>query len=216
MSIRRLRRKTRKLLRIERRYFGLNDLDRKLEHWINFDNGVFVEAGANNGITQSNTYYFEKFRGWTGLLVEAVPEKAEECRHNRPNATVVNSALGSPEQHGTDVSLTYCDLMTVAQDADLQDRKRDDHIAIGSQIQDLTPYEFSVSCCTLSSLLDAHSLMEIDLLSLDVEGYELPVLEGLDFDRHRPRHILVEARSRRGDRPDSQPLLHDDRQVEPP
>ena len=128
-------------------------------------------------------------------MVEPVPEKAEECRLNRPNATVVNSALGSPEQHGTDVSLTYCDLMTVAQDADLQGRKRADHIATGSQIQDLTPYEFSVSCRTLSSLLDAHGFDEIDLLSLDVEGYEIPVLEGLDFDRHRPRYVLVEARS---------------------
>jgi hypothetical protein len=32
------------------------------------------------------------------------------------------------------------------------------------------------------------------LLSLDVEGFEISVLQGLDFERHRPRHICLEVR----------------------
>ena len=35
-----------------RRYFGLNDLDAKLERHLDFDDGYFVELGANNGISQ--------------------------------------------------------------------------------------------------------------------------------------------------------------------
>jgi hypothetical protein len=34
--------------------------------------GVFIELGANDGLTQSNTAFFEFSRGWTGLLVEPV------------------------------------------------------------------------------------------------------------------------------------------------
>ena len=49
---------------------------------------------------------------------------------------------------------------------------------------------------TLTSILDQHRVRRIDLLSLDVEGYELSVLRGLDFDRHAPRYLLVEARYR--------------------
>ena len=45
----------------------------------------------------------------------------------------------------------------------------------------------------LSSLLDEHRLGAVDLFSLDVEGYEVEVLRGLDFSRHAPRFILVET-----------------------
>src|SRR6516225_8771930 len=63
---------------------ALNGLDKKLNAHIDIRNGFFVEAGANDGLAQSNTYWFEQFRGWRGLLIEAVPEKAAACRRNRP------------------------------------------------------------------------------------------------------------------------------------
>lgn len=43
---------------------ALHELDRKLEKFLDFDGGFFVEAGANDGFAQSNTYYFERFRRW--------------------------------------------------------------------------------------------------------------------------------------------------------
>jgi hypothetical protein len=53
-----------------KQYYGLAGLDKKLEPYIDFDNGLFVEAGANDGQTPSNTAYFARHRGWRGLLVE--------------------------------------------------------------------------------------------------------------------------------------------------
>src|SRR5437588_12223158 len=61
-------------------HLALNDLDRKLSKYLDYRSGTFIEAGANDGLKQSNTYWFERFRNWRGILVEAVPEKAEECR----------------------------------------------------------------------------------------------------------------------------------------
>ena len=46
---------------------------------------------------------------------------------------------------------------------------------------------------TLTSVLTQHGVECIDLLSLDVEGFEADVLRGLDFGRYAPRHILVEV-----------------------
>jgi hypothetical protein len=43
---------------------ALYDLDVKLAQYLNFRGGIFVELGANDGFTQSNTYYLEKFLGW--------------------------------------------------------------------------------------------------------------------------------------------------------
>ena len=56
---------------------ALYDLDRRLGRYLRFRNGIFVEAGANDGFTQSNTYYLERFLGWSGLLVEAIPSLCE-------------------------------------------------------------------------------------------------------------------------------------------
>ncbi len=70
------------------------------------------------------------------------------------------------------------------------------HIATASVIQQLEPREVQVVGQPLSMLLDRHGFAHVDLLSFDVEGYELKALQGIDFTRHRPRFILVEARYR--------------------
>ncbi len=48
---------------------ALYDPDVKLARYLNFRDGIFVELGANDGFTQSNTYHLEKFLGWRGLLI---------------------------------------------------------------------------------------------------------------------------------------------------
>ena len=49
---------------------ALHGMDVKLDTILDKDGGFFIEAGANDGFTQSNTYWLERFRGWHGLLVE--------------------------------------------------------------------------------------------------------------------------------------------------
>jgi hypothetical protein len=49
-------------------HLALNNLDHKLKKYLNFENGTFIEAGGNDGPSQSNTYWFERFRGWRGML----------------------------------------------------------------------------------------------------------------------------------------------------
>jgi FkbM family methyltransferase len=179
-----------------RRYHGLNELDRKLERYLDFDGGVFIEAGANDGINQSNTLYFERHRRWRGLLIEAVPELAQRCRHNRPKAIVESCALVPLGRSGERVTMVYSNLMSLVRGAMKTPEDEARHIATGSALQSITPYEIEVIGRPLSELLDRNRLTRIDLLSLDVEGYELRALQGIDFTRHRPHFILVEARYR--------------------
>lgn len=177
--------------------FALDNLDRKLEKYLNIDDGVFVEAGANDGVGQSNTLYFEMHRNWRGVLIEAVPELYEKCRRLRPRAQVVCAALAAPEQVPGTVKIRYAGLMSVVEGGMRSTEEEDAHIEAGLAVQKLEQtYVTEVPCQTISNILDSCGITHIDLLSLDVEGYEAQALAGLDFGRHAPRYILVEARYR--------------------
>lgn len=174
---------------------ALNGLDRKLERHLDFDGGVFVEAGANDGVQQSNTYYFEKFRGWTGLLVEPEPTLAAACRKNR-RGPVAEAALVANEVPGATVELHFAGLMSTLEGALGDSSATARHVQKGLELQpNLAARRVRVPARTLSALLDEAGLTRrVDLLSLDVEGAEPGALRGIDFDRHAPRFICVEAR----------------------
>lgn len=180
------------------RAYGLDGLDLKLALHLKQRGGFFVEAGANDGVSQSNTAMLARSRGWHGLLIEPVPELAERCRLQRPDSIVVQAALVAPEHPGTTVAMQYANLMSLVRGAQGSARADAEHIARGEQLQGVTSYELEAPARTLSAILDAHAIEHVDLLSLDLEGHELPALRGLDLARHRPAFIVVEAWDRAG------------------
>lgn len=175
--------------------FGLGGLDLSLADHVRHGPGFFVEAGANDGVQQSNTLLLERTRGWRGLLIEPVPELAERCRANRPDSLVEQVALVPPHHDAGTIRIHFSGLMSLVHGAHGDPEAEAAHVADGLARQGLTgSYEVDVPARTLSAVLDAHGIIVVDLLVLDVEGYEGPVLEGLDLRRHAPRQILVEER----------------------
>ncbi|MEI6168085.1 MAG: FkbM family methyltransferase [bacterium] len=178
-----------------RHSFGLNGLDLKLAPYLKKHGGFFIEAGANDGVSQTNTLYFERYRGWTGLLVEPVPELAARCRVNRPRCIVESCALVASDAEPKSITIKCLGLMSQIPGAqDKAEEQRHETVASQHLKRGQQPCLVEVPTRTLSSILDAHGVKQIDLLSLDVEGYEPQVLGGLDFQRHRPGHILIEVR----------------------
>jgi len=176
--------------------FGLDGLDLKVAAYLDVLGGFFVEAGANDGVSQSNTFYLERYRGWRGLLVEPIPELAARCRVNRPDCLVEECALVPFEYLRTRVRMRFCGLMSVVHGGMKTVEEELEHVRAGARIQELEPYEVEVPARTLTDVLAAYRVGKIDFLSLDVEGYELSALQGLDFDRYRPTFMLIEARYR--------------------
>jgi FkbM family methyltransferase len=175
---------------------ALHEMDVKLNAIIDRDDGFFIEAGAHDGYTQSNSYWLEHFRGWRGLLVEPMPESAAEARKSRPASVVAQCALVSAEHPGQKIRMRFGDLMSMVDGA-----RESEWSKKGTILGWTDPYELDVCARTLSSLLDEMAAPEIDLLSLDVEGFEVSALEGLDLERHAPRYVLVEIHDRDRDRP---------------
>ena len=174
---------------------SLNGLDDKLEKYLDFENGIFIEAGANDGVSQSNTYYLEFAKGWTGLLVEAVPDLARKCASVRKNAITENTALVDRNFRKPTLKLFYANLMTVAEGV-WEESLIKKHVQDGLEVQHIdASYEIEAPAATLRSLLEKHRFSHIDFFSLDVEGYEMKVLDGLDLDIFRPVYLLVESRT---------------------
>lgn len=188
---------------------ALHDLDAALQRHLPERGGVFVEAGAFDGYEQSNTYFLERFRGWSGVLVEPVPELYREATLNRPGSQVFNCALGTEQQTGERLTMRYGGLMSIVAGAQGDEAGDSAHVAQAFAYRLEDPYEFTVTARTLTSVLEEAGIDHIDLLSLDVEGYEANVLRGLDLDRFGPRYLLVEMLDRDARRPEIEAVLGD-------
>ena len=179
-------------------HFSLNDLDRKLEKYVDYDNGFYVELGANDGYTQSNSFYFELKRSWRGILIEPSPHKYLQCLKFRGqvNDVYCNACVGFDYKEKF-VEIVYANLMSFAPELALDLGETSAHLDRAQHHMDAaeTTFSFGAVAVPLSTLLDRSAAPDvIDFLSLDVEGGEFDVLRGIDHARHRFRYILVEAR----------------------
>lgn len=179
--------------------YALNDLDVKLQKYLSKKNGYFVELGANNGFKQSNTLFLENKFGWSGLLIEPSPENFLKCVYYRGHRNTVMCCACVPCSYPDDhVWFEDAGLMTVAPALDTD---HFDVLEFVSEGRDLLSYRggrnlrYAVEARTLTDCLDeAGAPTHVDFLSLDVEGAELSVLQGIDFTKYIFYHIMVECR----------------------
>jgi FkbM family methyltransferase len=145
-------------------------LDKSLRQVLSWPGGFFIESGGHDGKFQSNSLALEKFFGWRGLLIEPAISNIAKIHANRNRSIAIHAGLVALGEDGAKLS-----------DPGGDPRGK---IAIGSG---------NVKGRALSSLLDDLNVTEVDFWSLDVEGYEVQVLNGMDFRRLRPKLIVVEV-----------------------
>jgi FkbM family methyltransferase len=151
-------------------------LDQKLVELMSYENGVFIEVGANDGIQQSNTRRFEEFHGWTGILVEPSEILFSKLRNNRPNSKCFQCALGSFEENNTFADGDFDGSLMSSIDGERLQRSALNQVLIRS----------------LQSILDETDVQHVNFFSLDTEGYELNILKGIDFSRITFDYMLIE------------------------
>ena len=82
-------------------FYAQHGEDRALLEFFGGAPGFYVDVGANDGLSNSNTAALDQM-GWRGLLVEADPNLADLCRQARPGSTVVACAAADPTRRGSE------------------------------------------------------------------------------------------------------------------
>lgn len=141
--------------------------------------GYFVEFGALDGISDSNTLALENVFNWTGILAEPNVNFARGLQTNR-KCIVETVAVGGGSQVSRSF-INYGNLSTFAEYSDKDSHKREDGT--------LT----HVEVITLTELLEKNNAPKvIDFLSIDTEGSELEILTTFNFDKYHFNFICVE------------------------
>jgi FkbM family methyltransferase len=144
-------------------------------------NGYFVDIGAYDGITISNTYYLEKELDWKGLCVEANPHTYNmmtECR----NTECINIAVAPYEK---EVEILLNGWSSAINDS-----------FTSSEILKQNFESVKVNAITINELFERYNVpSEFDYLTIDIEGGELEILSQLDFSRWRFKVLTYEHNS---------------------
>lgn len=160
------------------KFFDLNKLPKFFNGQFNEDewivnncnlpkNGIFVDVGADQPIFGSNTYYFEKILNWSGFCVDADYRTIPTLKKYRKN--VENFAISNREG---EIGFNF------------------NNVAGISAVNDLS--KDKVKTLKLDSLLEKYEYNSIDLLSIDVEGHELIVCEGINWGKYKPKIVIIE------------------------
>lgn len=153
----------------------------------------FVQIGANDGIREDPCYAWISAFPWAGVLVEPQSDLAENLRtlHKENPRIAIEEALVS-DQVGQE-TLFYVEgepaWSGIASTSAAQ--IRDEH---AHKIADFETKLKSkqVRSTTLKSLMEKHSLSEIDFLQVDAEGLDFAILKTVDFNRIRPDVVSYE------------------------
>lgn len=153
--------------------------------------GFFVEIGAHDGVSFSNSYFFEKNLAWTGICVEPNPNIINVLQSNRncicEQICISDSNTKKPFLLCKGYMLEMYSGLVENYDPRHLDRIDREMYIFGGEKQIIW-----VDCCTLKSLFEKYKITHIDFLSIDIEGGEKAALESINFATVTIDVIVVE------------------------
>lgn len=147
--------------------------------------GFYVDVGAHHPTRFSNTYLLYR-KGWSGINIDASPGSMEAFERKRPRD--VNLEIAVADTHGTIELHRFAESALNTASAELAN----DRIADSDQpLLDVV----SVAAAPLEAILDEHMppSTTLDLMSIDVEGRDFDVIRSNNWDRYRPRVLVIEV-----------------------
>lgn len=148
---------------------------------IPYEKMKYIELGVMHPVSGNNTYFFYK-RGASGILVEANPELISLIRKIRERDIILNNAIFDQEGEINFYIHSSIGLSSVVSG---HREGEEEH-----SIEKIVP----IKTIHMNEVFEklSNNAFECDLLSIDIEGYDLEALKSLDFLSYRPKIIIAE------------------------
>ena len=170
-----------------KKYFSQYKQDKFVdEYFKSMQNGIFLEVGAADGVTISNTLFFERNRNWTGVLIEPNKDLYNSLVTVKRKSYSINACLSLNEK--IDVASFLPAEFLGGLEKSLAEEK------MMGRINHEYPHikREEVLCIPLYSILKAIDMTHIHFFSLDVEGAEMDILRTIPFNLVSIELFLIE------------------------
>ena len=166
----------------KKNYFSFSGVDILIQNiFRNKKKGFYIDIGCQHPIKNNNTFLLYK-KGWTGINVDLDQSNIDLFNSSRPSDYNLNIAVSNKV---SEVDLFYFHDKSPINTIDEKTSKFQN-----AKVQSIK----KVKTNTLNNIIQTSNYSEkkFDFLSIDVEGHELQVLQGLDFSKYSPDVIVVE------------------------
>lgn len=148
------------------------------------ENGVFIDVGANHPILINNTFFFEK-KGWSGYAFDPILAH-EKLWGEQRTAKLFNVAVSNDNK----------DIQFTAVSSKMRELEWVDMLShVTESLNESHQYESNVITVKTIMLKDfflEYNIKQVDYMSIDVEGHELNVLKGIDWDKCNISVLTIE------------------------
>lgn len=147
----------------------------------------YLDIGANHPLYLSNTYYFYQ-QGGSGICIEPNIAFKDMYKKFRPRDILLS--IGVTGGKTTELPYYVMDWHEFNSFDEVQAKEVEKHYAGKNNIKQ----KVTLPVVNINEVLQKHAKQKIDLLNLDVEGFDLDILQSYDFDKYAPGVICVELK----------------------
>jgi FkbM family methyltransferase len=154
------------------------------------EKGVFVDIGAHDGVDISNTYFYEKELGWTGICIEPIKSRFDALRKNR-SCICIEGCISDVEGEEEFVTFPeYTDMLSGIK----KTFDTNTETIVNQRIAENNHHStiIKVKSYNINNILKEHNIKDVDFVSLDTEGSELIILNTLNFDEFNIEFFVIE------------------------
>ena len=148
------------------------------------NDGFFVDLGAYNPLKYSNTMKFY-VKGWRGVNIDARPGSMKEFNKLRPEDINVEAAISPDGKQAVYYEFSEPTANT------FDSRAAEESLKLGLTMTG----KHVLDTYTVNELFEKYipEGQKIDLLDIDVEGFDSMIVQQLDWDKYHPSIVMIET-----------------------
>jgi len=146
--------------------------------------GFYIDIGANHPKKFNNTYLLYK-SGWHGINIEPNPDKIAAFKRSRNRD--INLAIGVGSKEGSMKYYRFDEDTLNTFDSSAAEKNKN----MGHKLIDTINVSVQSLSIVFKEKVPANTT--VDVMSLDTEGYDMEILKSNDWNKYRPKFIIIET-----------------------